>query len=449
MPLDTITGSQRGDEGKGAIVDRLLVSGKYTWNVRFQGGANAGHTVKAGGQELILHLIPSGVKHEQVKLGLGQGMIIDPFALRQEAEQLQSLGIDVTGRLHVSSWAKIVCPWDKLLDGAIDRVRAKATGKTVAEGGGVGTTNRGIGPGYANAVSRDGITVAQLIRPEVLKQRLQVVVPVINCMIRGVRQELELTAEQLPEVTVSGAFDELAPIGEWLKPMACRLHELLREALMRGECILAEGGQGRFLSNDCAPSYPSCTSSITTSNAVFAGLGLELIPSWIGQNIGVVKAYQTAVGNHPMPTYIANEHQAGLQQAGGEFGATTGRKRDCCWLNALELSEAARFCDVLYVTKLDVLTGIPRIPIATALYAGNHAPHLPVLTELPDTWEEYMLCQAIYGTCLPGWFQDISGVRKISDLPREAQAYLAEIERIAGKQIIGVGVGSEREQFCV
>jgi adenylosuccinate synthase len=291
--------------------------------------------------------------------------------------------------------------------------------------------------------------VAQLIRPEVLKQRLQVVVPVINCMIRGVRQELELTAEQMPEVIVSGAFDELAPIGAWLAPMVCRLHEMIREALMKDEGILAEGGQGHFLSNDCAVSYPSCTSSITTSNAVFAGLGLELDQNWIGQNIGVVKAYQTAVGNHPMPTYIGNEYQGTVQKAGGEVGATTGRKRDCCWLNALELREAARFCHVLYVTKLDVLRGIPRIPIATALYVGNHVPNPSALTELPETWEEYMLCQPIYGTCLPGWFQDISSVRRISDLPTEAKAYLMEIERIAGKRIIGVGVGPEREQFCV
>lgn len=445
MPLDIITGLQRGDEGKGAIVDRMLATGVYSWNVRFQGGANAGHTVTVGDQKLILHLIPSGVMHKKVELGLGQGMIIDPFGLREEVEQLVKLGIDVINRLYVSSGAKLVMPWDKMLDWAIDRVRAKAVGKKVEEGGGVATTQRGIGPAYANAISRDGITVAQLIRPKVLEKRLEVVVPVINCTIRGLQQELGLSNDELPEISIAEAFEQLKPIGEWLTPMACQLHNLLRESLMSisDKWVLAEGGQGRFLSVDALCSYPSCTSSITTSNAVFAGLGLEMKTEWIGKIIGVVKAYQTAVGNHPMPTYIGNEYQAQIQEVGGEFGATTGRKRDCCWLNALELREAARFCDVIYVTKLDVLTNIPLIPIATALVLNDDP-----FTELPETWDEYMQCHPLYGINMPGWTGDISGIRKTEDLPRQARIYLAKIARITGKRIIGVGVGPEREQYC-
>jgi adenylosuccinate synthase len=268
-------------------------------------------------------------------------------------------------------------------------------------------------------------------------------------MIRGVRQELDLSEEQLPEYTVSGAFEQLAPIGEWMSLIAYPLHELLRVALMEGEFLLAEGGQGYFLSNDCTVSYPSCTSSITTANAVFSGLGLELRRSWIGSTIGVVKAYQTAVGNHPMPTYIGNEYQERIQRIGGEIGASTGRIRDCCWLNGLELREAAQFCDVIYVTKLDVLSGIPLIPIATALHPDNHAPNHPVLTDLPQTWEEYMLCQPIYGINVTGWNEDISGIRRIADLPSSAQEYLATIAKIASRMVICVGVGPEREQFCV
>lgn len=446
MALDIITGLQRGDEGKGAIVDRKLASGKYTWNVRFQGGANAGHTVKVGDQTRILHLIPSGVMHESVRLGLGQGMIIDPVGYFEEVDELLGLGIDITGRVIVSSGAKLVMPWDKELDWAVDQVRAMAQGKKVKDGGGVGTTKRGIGPAYANATSRDGITVAQLIRSDVLHERLKVVLPVINCMIRGLREELDLTVAELPEYSVPEMFEVLKALGERLKPMVGQLTDMLREALERDEHILVEGGQGRFLSVDALCSYPSCTSSVTTSNAVFVGLGLEMRKEWIGQIIGVVKAYQTAVGNHPMPTYIGNECQDQIQQAGGEFGATTGRKRDCCWLNSLELREAALFCDVIYVTKLDVLTGIPLIPIATALYPGDEQ---SALTELPETWDEYMKCRPIYGTNMNGWTGDISGIRRIDDLPQQAQEYLAMIAEISGKEIIGVGVGPERTQCCV
>ena len=267
----------------------------------------------------------------------------------------------------------------------------------------------------------------------------------INCIIRGIREELDLTVKELPECSILETFGRLKPLGERLKPMVGPLTDMLREALDRNEYILVEGGQGRFLSVDALCSYPSCTSSVTTSNAVFAGLGLEMRKEWIGEIIGVVKAYQTAVGNHPMPTYIGNEYQEQIRQVGGEFGATTGRPRDCCWLNSLELREAARFCDVIYVTKLDVLSGIPLIPIATALYPGDNQ---PALTELPETWDEYMRCQPIYGTNMPGWTGDISSVRRLADLPQQAQDYLAKIAEIAGKGIIGVGVGPERSQFC-
>ena len=267
----------------------------------------------------------------------------------------------------------------------------------------------------------------------------------INCTIRGLQQELDLSNDELSEISITKACDQLVPIGKWLAPMVCRLHDLIRESLENGEGSLVEGGQGRFLSNDCAPSYPSCTSSITTSNAVFAGLGLEMRRDWIGEIIGVLKAYQTAVGNHPMPSYIRNEYQDQIQRVGDEFGATTGRKRDCCWLIAAEAAEAARFCDVIYVTKLDVLTSIPSIPIATSLDSAGHG--VP-LEELPDTWAEYMECRAIYGINMTGWNIDISGIRRIADLPQQARDYLAKITEITGKKIIGVGVGPDREQYC-
>lgn len=433
MPIKAFVGLQRGDEGKGKLVDRELASGDYQWNVRFQGGANAGHTVKVGDKENILHLIPSGVHHPNVKLGIGQGVIFDPVGFFEEKE---ALGIDLEGRLRISSRAKLVMPWDKVLDGAIDRVRAEAQGKTVEKGGGVGTTNRGIGPAYANAVGRDGVTVAHLVRPKVFRKRLEQVVPVINRL---------LSAFDCPETSVSEVYDLYAPLGQELIPFVFPLHELLANDLDGLKWVLVEGGQGRFLSNDCACSYPCCTSSVTTSNNIFVGLGLPLVAAWIARIVGVVKAYQSAVGNHPLPTKINGEREARLRERGNEYGATTGRPRHCCWLNALELRESAwaNGCTEINVTKLDVLDEEKEIPIAQAITRNGKELH-----ELPETCEEYLECSPVYGDPMIGWLAETRGFRRIKDLPAEAGRYLGEITAIAKKPITGVSNGPKREQFC-
>jgi adenylosuccinate synthase len=437
MPLKMFLGCQRGDEGKGKLVDLELSSGAFSWNVRFQGGRNAGHTVLVGDQQVILHLIPSGVHHENVQLGLGQGVIFDPEGFFEEVDKLKGLEIEVEGRLTVSPAAKLVMPWDKVLDGAFDHVRAEAQGKAVEAGGGVYTTNRGIGPAYANATARDGLTVAHLLNENVLKQRLGNVVPVINRI---------LVAFDCPETSVDEVFDLYAPLGERLHPFVGPLHEKLVRSLGKGEWTLIEGGQGRFLSIDCAISYPCCTSSITTSNAAFAGLGIPLRKEWLGPIVGVVKAYQSAVGNHPMPTLIGGDREENLRQRGKEFGATTGRPRHCCWINALELAEGVltNGCTEIAITKLDVLDAEPDIPIVRELCLDGEAIH-----GLPLTHEVYLKCKAEYGDPFPGWETDITKIRRRADLPNNADGYLRQMEAIAEVPISGVSNGPEREQFIV
>ena len=437
MPVEFVVCTQRGDTGKGRIVDHKLSSGRFRWNVRSKGGNNAGHAVKVGDQTIILHLIPSGVLHSNVQLGLGQGMVIDPFALFQEVDELKTHGIELEDRLWVSLGAKLVMPWDITLDVAMDKARAAAQGREVKTGGGIGTTCRGIGPAYAHAASRDSLTVAHLLDPEILRQRLKVVVPIIN---------RELKAFDCPETSVSEALNRCAPLRHRLCKIARPLHLGLANSLEKGEWVLAEGAQGRFLSVDCGVSYPYCTSSVTTANGVFSGLGLPLKKEWLGPIVGIVKAYQTAVGNHPMPTLIGGEREEGIRQRGKEFGATTGRPRHCCWINALELRNGvwANGCTEIVVTKLDVLDEEPDIPIACALELDGHT-----IMELPDTAVEYFRCKPVYNSHVsPGWLTSIQQARRIGDLPANARDYLAVLERIADVPITGVSVGPERDQFC-
>ncbi|PIS42348.1 MAG: hypothetical protein COT24_03955 [Candidatus Kerfeldbacteria bacterium CG08_land_8_20_14_0_20_40_16] len=237
-----------------------------------------------------------------------------------------------------------------------------------------------------------------------------------------------------------------APLGECLRKFTKPLSQGLVQSLEKDQWILVEGGQGAFLSVDCGVSYPCCTSSITTSNAVFAGLGLPLVPEWIGPIVGVVKAYQTAVGNHPMPTLIGGEVEERIRQRGKEFGATTGRPRHCCWINGLELVRGVWIngCTEIVITKLDVLDEEPAIPIARALRYNNYEIH-----ELPSTLEEYLRCEPVYDQAMSGWQKDTSGVSKFSNLPEEAWNYLKQLEIIAGVPITGVSNGPQRDQFCV
>ena len=422
MSAIVVVGTQWGDEGKGRVVDGLARHSDIV--ARFNGGDNAGHTVVAEGHTLKLHLTPSGVLHSDLTLLIGAGVVVNPGTLVSEMDQLSSMGLDVgPDRLKLSAAAHLILPSHQALDGARDAARGK---------GAIGTTRRGIGPTYASKAARLGLRAGDMVEPERFAER------VIETMEAHNRQLVDLGADPVPWDQVAADYCAYA---QRLGPHLVDGSVVVGEALTAGKTVLCEGAQGLLLDLDHG-TYPYVTSSSTVAGGASTGLGFG--PQHISRVIGVAKAYTTRVGQGPFPTELLDQVGSRIREVGNEYGTTTGRPRRCGWLDVVILRYAARIngLDELALTKLDVLSGLKELKVATAYQrAGERVDHFPA--EFGVEWLAQW--RPIYEE-LPGWEDVISGVRRREDLPQAAQGYVARIEELTGIPVTFTGVGPQREQ---
>ena len=420
MAVTVVIGSQWGDEGKGKIVD--LLSHDVDVVARYQGGANAGHTICWGDKTFVLHLVPSGIFHEGVSCVIGNGVVIDPAALMHEIDMIRELGYDVEGRLWISHNAHLIMPYHKEVEQARERAR---------DAGAIGTTGRGIGPAYVDKFARTGIRVVDLLDRDVLRRKLKVAIEEKNAILRGIYGAEELAVEQI--------IEEYVEFDQQIDPYVTDTAAYLNQALAEGKHVLAEGAQGSLLDVDFG-TYPFVTSSHPTAGGACTGLGVP--PTAVNRVIGIVKAYCTRVGNGPFPTELEDETGEHLRAVGAEYGATTGRPRRCGWLDLVALRYTAQINGFteLAITKLDVLTGIDTIQVCTGYrYLGKDRTRFPAEVQTLRTVEP------IYES-LPGWHDDITGAREISDLPDTAQQYLQFITDYIGVPISITSTGPKRSQ---
>jgi adenylosuccinate synthase len=414
-------GAQWGDEGKGKIVDWLALSADLV--VRFHGGNNAGHTLIVDGQKTVLHLVPSGILQPNTVNLIGPGVVVDPRVLLEELDKIQASGVlRDPSRVRVSGRAHVILDWHIALDKARDEARRE---------GAIGTTGRGIGPAYEDKVARRGVRVADLLDPEALRAALDRLAKEKNFEL------VEL--HRWPAIDPDVLFDELVPLGRRLEPFVDHTGRILDRALRENKRVLFEGAQGTFLDIDHG-TYPYVTSSNCVAGAACTGAGVG--PTRIDSVLGITKAYTTRVGGGPFPTEDEGEGGRWLGEKGMEFGATTGRKRRCGWLDLVVLREAAivNGFTSLAMNKLDILSGLQEIPVATAWRIDGKLTH-----DFPMTLDEVARAEAIY-EALPGWGEDITGVREYGRLPANARRYVERIEALAGVPIDVISVGPDRDQ---
>ena len=420
MSVTVVLGSQWGDEGKGKIVD--LLSQDIDIVARFQGGANAGHTVVIGATKTILHLIPSGILNPKCICLLGSGMVIDPVQLLEEIEMLGQAGVSVAGRLFISHQAHLIMPYHKVLDSLSERnLGSKA----------IGVTGRGIGPAYSDKYNRVGIRIVDILNRELFREKLETNITAKNQVIHELHGEPELDAEEIFKYCIE--FDKK------IDPLIKDVSIYLNDAIAAGKRILCEGAQGTLLDIDWG-TYPYVTSSNPTAGGAVTGLGIG--PTRIDRVIGVIKAYTTRVGSGPFPTEFDSDMVVKMRDAGDEYGATTGRARRCGWFDAVIGRYAARIngTDAWALTKLDVLSEFDALKVCTAYeYNGKRIEHFPADMQIVEK------CKPIYND-MPGWRTDISNVRSFNDLPLEAQGYILYIQELTGTPVKIVSVGSERTQ---
>ena len=417
-----IIGGQWGDEGKGKIVDAL--SRDVDWVLRYQGGANAGHTIHIGPDKHVLHLIPSGILHDGVRCLLGGGMVVDPWALRDEMIGLEERGFHIRDRLFVSAGAALLMPYHMRMD----ELREAKLGRH-----GIGTTGRGIGPAYLDKVQRTGLRMGDLLLPaERLERKVIEKILSANEVLSNTYQAEPMPARVLAE--------ELVVLAQLLAPMIVDAHHLLAGVRAGRESALFEGAQGTMLDVDHG-TFPYVTSSNTTVGGALTGTGLP--PGVLGDIQGIFKAYCTRVGNGPFPTELLGEPGDRLREAGGEFGATTGRARRCGWFDAV----AARFSveingiNGVIITKLDVLDTAEVVPVAVAYELDGATVDL-----YPTLGEALPRCRPVYRE-FPGWVQPLNGCRSIGELPEAARRYLDFLQQVLGVPIVGVSVGRDRTQM--
>ena len=425
MPLDIVIGAQWGDEGKGRVVD--LLSENSSLVARYNGGDNAGHTVTVGEKIYKLHVIPSGIIHRQTIGVMGSGMVINPQTLAEEAALLREAGVVIDPeRLWISDAAQLITPGHRLLDRAQD----VALGK-----GQIGTTGRGIGPAYVDKASRRGLRAGEVLEPAAFEVRVREHFVEVNKLLTGWYHQPELDADALTREYLEAAAQ--------MRPYIRRIGPLVQAALNAGETVLAEGAQGTLLDVEQG-TYPFVTSSCTTATGVFSGLGLGL--QSVNRVVGVTKAFQTRVGAGPFPTELEGEMANFLRGSGAnpwdEYGTTTGRPRRVGWLDLVLLKyahEANAFTE-LFLTKLDVLSGLQEIPLCVAYMKNGKR-----LDSLDFSGDARLLaqCTPVYET-LPGWQQELRSCRSWQDLPKAAQVYVQYIEEKVGVPVQTVSVGPER-----
>ena len=418
MPVQIIVGAQWGDEGKGKIVDML--SEHVDIVARYQGGANAGHTVYFGQKEYVLHLIPSGIFHPHVTCVIGNGVVIDPTSLLDEIRQLEAAGVNIHGRLLISHNAHLIMPYHKLLDS----IREQGTAK-------IGTTGRGIGPAYIDKAMRIGVKIVDLLDRDVLVERLKANVEEKNQILTKVHGGSTIDVDTL--IAEYQEFDK--KIDEYITDTSLYLYQ----ALKQGKKIIAEGAQGALLDVDHG-TYPFVTSSNPTSGGACTGLGIP--PTVVNSIVGIVKAYCTRVGNGPFPTELGDATGDRLRAMGHEYGATTGRPRRCGWFDAVAMrySSMINGIEKIAITKLDVLDQFDEIRVCIGYEYGGRR-----LKTFPTDVKSLAHITPIYES-FEGWKTPLSSVKVYGDLPAKARRYVEALAHLSSTALWIVSVGPRRDQ---
>ena len=422
MSAVVIVGAQWGDEGKGKATD--LLGPRVDYVVKPNGGNNAGHTVVVNGQKFELKLLPAGILSENATPVIGNGVVVNPEALFAEIEGLQARGAD-TSKLKISANAHLVAPYHQTMDKVTERFLGKRA---------IGTTGRGIGLPYMDKVGRLGVRVQDILDESILRQKVE----------GALRQKNELLVKvyNRRHVEVDEIVDYFLSFAERLKPMIVDTTQLLNQALDEGKTLLMEGGQATFLDVDHG-TYPFVTSSNPTAGGACVGSGVG--PTRISRVIGIQKAYTTRVGAGPFPTELFDKMGEFLRTTGGEFGVNTGRPRRCGWYDAVLARQAVRingFTD-LFITKLDVLTGLEKIPVCVAYEVDGVR-----FDEVPMTQTDFHHAKPVY-EYFDGWSENISDAKSLADLPENARKYVHKLEELSGCRISAIGVGPDRDQTIV
>jgi adenylosuccinate synthase len=416
-----VIGTQWGDEGKGKVVD--LLASRADLVVRFQGGNNAGHTLVVNGEQTICHLIPSGILHKNKKCLIGNGVVVDPEVLLEEMETLMKKGITISPEnLALSEKAHLIMPYHKAVD--IAGEQAKGDNK-------IGTTGRGIGPCYEDKVARRGVRAIDLKDPEILEQKIKANLDEKNFYLSNL---LKVDTLEFQDI-----YDKYMKMAEKLKPYISNVSIQVDDVIRKGGKILFEGAQGTHLDIDHG-TYPFVTSSNPVSGSVCAGVGIG--PDKLHHIMGIIKAYTTRVGSGPFPTELNDETGDYMQEKGAEFGATTGRRRRCGWLDLVMMKDSIRYNGLtsLSMTKLDVLTGLDAVKMCVAYDLDGEK-----IDFMPAGLNDLSRCVPVYEE-MPGWSEDISSVRRLDQLPPQARDYLKKVEQILETPFSFISVGPMRDE---
>ena len=423
MPVLVVVGAQWGDEGKGKIIDLLTERADVV--ARYQGGHNAGHTVVVGAEEFILHLIPSGILHKGTDCIIGNGVVVDPAALIEEMDGLRARGIRFEKNLLISQNAHLIMPYHKALDVASEKLKGSKK---------IGTTGRGIGPAYADKVSRRGIRMADLLDPERFREKLTVAVGEANFLLERYYNA--------PLIDQEAVYTEYLRHADRLKKHIADTTLFLGDAIAGRRKVLAEGAQGTHLDVDHG-TYPFVTSSSPTAGGACTGLGIG--PTTVNEVMGIVKAYTTRVGSGPFPTEQENALGELLRERGREYGATTGRARRCGWMDTLVVRHAVRVNGMtsIALTKLDVLDMLDEIKVCVGYkYKGRLYEEMPAdITALEKCTPQYIT--------LPGWKQSTVGIRKYEQLPKKARTYVEKVCRLCGVKPSIISTGARRDETII